>query len=390
MQAASVAISGFTSVLFLPGAGEGTSDSSGIGDAAPPESEGSASIPGPGVAMLAGMLARLGVSCTAQLESGLDTAGIGLRKAIEACGPALRAQWRPTSTGQTPIMTVASGLESHPNWATLSSGSDFCYEGLPTREPASRAIGVWCYPAAGIGRSQAKEDAFALRMAAARERGTTQVLLLGPPSAQRESGEPWQDWLRPLLAHTDVLCAQADALLETLDPAAALALSRTGSIRDSPSWLTGGILHDLSGYLLSCGVGVAVLGLAGHGVYLRSHPDSGRVSFVRKLAPDDRVAAHLANWTERDILIPPFEIEVANRYASADALCAGVVASLVRGLNPEEAIRMTAAVMGFAGESANALESMAAWDVVQARVDGGWAQGRCEIDLSGWSDGEEI
>ncbi|MCC6263769.1 MAG: hypothetical protein IT169_09350 [Bryobacterales bacterium] len=390
MKSASIAISGFTTVLLLPGADARAADLPGTdAEALPAAITCSAMVAGPGVAMLAGMLARLGVPCAAQLESGVDAEGLWLRKVIESSFPNLSAHWRPAPSGHTARMVATSDFDSHLESTSSFSGSDFCFEDLPTRQPASRALGVWCYPAAGIGNSSAREDAFALRMAAARERGTTQVLLLGAPLAQREHGGAWQSWLRPLLACADVLCARADTLLETLDPVAAAELSRAGKLRDLPSWLTGGILHDMSGYLLDCGVGLTVLSLAGHGVYLRSNRDSSQLAFTRKFAPDDRFAAHLAEWTERDILIPPFQIDARNRYASADALCAGVVTSLVRGLIPEEAIRMTAAVMGFAAESADAVESMPSWDVARARVDGGWAQGRCGIDLSGWSDSQE-
>ncbi len=387
MQPASAAISGFTSVLTLEHARLSATCSADITtNALLAEGINSKMVAGPGVALLAGMLTRLGISCSAQLECAVDAPGILLRHVMERCGPGLRTNWRSSATGHTNTLTVNNWLDAQPALTSPFEGSDFCLEGLPILEPASRAMGIWCYPASGVGRSRTRESAFRARMVAAEERGTTQIMLLGAPLAQREGGEPWQEWLRPLLRHTDVLCAQADALLETLDPEGALELSRAGTLHDLPAWLTGRILHDMSGYLMDCGVGVAVIDLAGHGVYLRSNRDSSRVAFVRKFAPDDRVAAHLANWTERDMLIPPFAVEVANRYASSDALCAGIVTSIVHGLTPGEAIRMTAAVMGFAAESVNPIESVDRWDVVQARVEGGWAQGHCLIDLSGWSD----
>ena len=386
MHSPRVSIGGFTTVLVLPQTGA----SSGVGTGGIPETSLKSGnhrdvMVGPGVAMLSGLLARLGIACTAHLERGRDASGILLRELIENIGPTLHPQWHPSPSGDTVTMALGNGPDRQPTLTSAFRGSDFRDKGLHACEPAPRTIRVWCYPASAIGCSRRNEAEFASGMAAARGCGTTQVLLLGSPFTQREGDEPWQDWLRPLLAHTDLLCAQADALVEILDPEAALELSRAGTFRELPCWLTGGILHSMSGYLLDCGVGVVVIGLGDHGVYLRSNQESSRVTFVRKFAPDDRVAAHLANWTERDILIPPFEFEAANRYSSSDAMCAGMIASLLHGLAPEEAIRMTAAIMGFAGEAADPVQSMVAWDAVQARVDDGWPQGRCRIDLSGWS-----
>jgi sugar/nucleoside kinase (ribokinase family) len=223
-------------------------------------------------------------------------------------------------------------------------------------------------------------------MASAAEDGVTQVLLLDRPPGPRGNGEPWQTWLTGVLPYTDILCAQADSLAELMDPQGTRHLAEDGRLHNLPAWLTGGILHDLSGFLLAHGVGCVALGLRDEGVYVRTNSDSNRVAFVRKFAPDDQIAAHLAAWTERDMLIPPFASEPANRYSGTDALAAGMVGSLLRGLTPGEAMRMAAAVVAFAGESVAPLDSMDSWEVVTARVEGGWEQGHCRIDLSGWSD----
>src|SRR5690606_14528318 len=177
-------------------------------------------VAGPGVALLAGMLTRLGIACTAQLECAVDAPGILLRRLMERRAPVLKANWRSSPTGHTNTLTVNNWLDTQPALTDPFKASDFCLEGQPILEPASRAIGIWCYPASGVGSSRTRESVFQTQMVATRERGTTQIMLLGAPLVQREGGEPWQEWLRPLLLHTDVLCAQADALLETLDPEA--------------------------------------------------------------------------------------------------------------------------------------------------------------------------
>src|SRR5690606_16645939 len=136
-------------------------------------------VAGPGVALLAGMLTRLGISCTAQLEGAVDAPGILLRHLMERCGPVLKANWRSSATGHTNTLTVKNWLDAQPALTGPFEGSDFCTEGLPILEPASRAMGIWCYPASAIGSSRTRESAFRAQMVAAEERGTTQILLLG-------------------------------------------------------------------------------------------------------------------------------------------------------------------------------------------------------------------
>jgi sugar/nucleoside kinase (ribokinase family) len=340
---------------------------------------------GPGAALLGGLLARLGFPADARMEWGEDDAARVLREAAAVASPFLRVSARPTADNRTAHCRLDSWL-APPAGTAVGHGEAFAAEDLPGVEIRSRTVAIWCYPPAMLCGSISAERAFAARMASAAEHGVTQVLLLDRPPGPRENGESWQAWLTGVLPYTDILCAQADSLAELMDPQGTRQLAEDGRLHDLPAWLTGGILHDLSGFLLAHGVGCVALGLRDEGVYIRTNSDSNRVAFVRKFAPDDQIAAHLATWTERDMLIPPFAFEPANRYSGTDALAAGMVGSLLRGLTPGEAIRMAAAVVAFAGESVAPLDAMDSWEVVNARVEGGWEQGHCRIDLSGWSD----
>lgn len=276
-------------------------------------------------------------------------------------------------------------VELRPERDADSIGPTALVDLLPPLETPSKALGVWCHPTACLWQHREQEATFADHVEAAQRAGVSQIFLLGAPDHPRAGGEPWQEWLRPLLPFAAVLCAQADHLLQTLDPDSASTLAETGALEQLPRWLNGGILHDLSNYLMSCGAGVVLIGLREHGVYLRTNPNSERVSFIRKFAPGDHIAAHLAMWTERDMLIPPFEIAGAGDRSSVDALAAGFIASILHGLTPGEAIRMGAAVSASAAETEHPYESMPLWEAVEARVEGGWPQGHCGLDLGGWS-----
>lgn len=297
---------------------------------------------GPAAAVLAGVLTRLGIPTEARLDPGGDFLG--------------------------------SSLLANP---------------LPLLESPATTLGVWCHPTACLWQHRKKEEAFAAHVDTAERAGVTQIFLLGAPKHPRSGGDPWQEWLRSLLPYAAVLCAQADHLLQTLDPESANNLAETGALEQLPRWLNGGILHDLSSYLMSCGAGVVLIGLREHGVYLRTNPNSERVSFIRKFAPDDHIAAHLAMWTERDMLIPPFEVGGTRSSHSVNALGAGLIGSILHGLTPGESIRMAAAVSAFAAEANHPFDFVPPWEVVEARVESGWPQGHCGLDLSGWSDRDD-
>lgn len=386
MQAPRIALSGFTSVISVaPPRASATCVAETPDHGLLAQDSQSPCCAGPGVALLGGMLARLGFPADARMEWGEDEYGHILSEAVAVGSPLLKVYSRATADRRTVHCRLDSWV-ALPVGHAVANGEGFAGDDLPGAQVDARTVAVWCYPSAMLCGNSSAERAFEARMASAAQRGVTQVLLLDCPPAPRETGEPWQTWLSRLLPYTDILCAQADSLAELLDPQGTRPLAEDGRLHDLPAWLTGGILHDLSGFLLAHGVGCVVLGLRDEGVYIRTNADSNRVAFVRKFAPDDQIAAHLAAWTERDMLIPPFAIDRANRYADTDALGAGIVASLLRGLTPGEAIRMAAAVVAFAAESVSPLGVMDSWEVVQARVEGGWQQGHCRIDLSGWSD----
>lgn len=387
MHAARISLSGFTSVISVNAPrtailcmAEGT-EMSLLGEEFRHRHHA-----GPGVALLGGLLARLGFPAHARMEWGNDEAAAILRDTAAAGSPLLQVHPSNTPNRRTPSCHIASWQDFSVSEVSSHQGSAFAAEDFPGSEPRSRMVGVWCYPHWLLSGEATAEDMFQARMASTAESGTTQLLILGPPFANRRNGEPWQPWLVRLLPFTEILCAQADDLVALLDEDSTRQWKEDGRLHDLPSWLTGGILHHLSSFLLSCGVGCVVLGLRDDGLYLRTNADSNHVAFVRKFAPDDQVAAHLASWTDREILIPPFAVEPRNRYAATDALAAGVLGSLVRGLTPEDTVRMAAAVVGFAAEAEDPMQVLDSWDVIQARVDGGWQQGHCRIDLTGWSD----
>ena len=346
---------------------------------------------GPGVALSGGILARLGFEATAEVAVGDDALAESLVAQLRSLSPNLLLLDRRLPGTATNEYTIRSPRDPAASLAIPHRPSAPSIPELPLGEGASRSVGVWCYPASLVWQDDGEEERLSGLMADYAEHGVTQVLELGlldldRPGGVRRNGGPWQEWLRPLLPFTDVLCVQGDDLLKLLDPESARSFSEQGTLHDIPMWLTGRILHEMSGFLLSCGLGVAVIGLREHGVYFRSNPNSDRVTFARKFAPDDQVASHLAMWTDRDMLIPLFECEHGNTYSATDALTAGIVAAIVGGMSPGDALRFAAAVVSFCLEAADPLSKIPLLDVVKARVDGGWTQAHCGLDLRGWSD----
>ncbi len=259
---------------------------------------------------------------------------------------------------------------------------------LPPLEECRGALGMWS-GAEHCETSQVDGD-FLLpaKLEKWEDTGLTRAVALGGPGASLSARDISHSWLRACAPNTEILCGQADHLLSYLDPKAAASLSAKGQLTQLSQWLNGSLLHEMAGFLLELGAGVVVIGLREQGVYLRTHADGNRVAFARRFAPDGSVAAYLAEWVDREMLVPLFEAERQNTFSATDAIAAGIAASLLAGQTPGDLLLSIAAVATLAGESRNPLDGMAPWEVVQARVEGGWIQSHCRIDLSGWGEDE--
>ena len=80
---------------------------------------------------------------------------------------------------------------------------------------------------------------------------------------------------------------------------------------------------------------------------------------------------------------------VAGTTGAGDAAIAGFLASLAKGLPPEDALTMAVAVGACCVEEPDATSGVRSWDATAERVKGGWRRARATVPEGGWSCGPD-
>ncbi|MGL4648729.1 MAG: carbohydrate kinase family protein, partial [Caldilineaceae bacterium] len=155
---------------------------------------------------------------------------------------------------------------------------------------------------------------------------------------------------------------------------------RAEAMRRGEALLEADWLHEVSGRLLSMGAGIVLLKLGDKGAYLRTSTDPARIAGLGAAAP-----VAVASWTGRELYSPCFQVQVAGTTGSGDATVAGLLAALLKGATPEEALTAAVAVGAHSVEAPDATSGITPWATVQTRVAGSWAQHEPALDVAEWS-----
>ncbi len=151
--------------------------------------------------------------------------------------------------------------------------------------------------------------------------------------------------------------------------------------RADRSAATGSLLSKLAGRLLDWGAAAVGLKLGDQGLYLRTTGDRGRLAQLgeRAALPDPDA------WLARELLAPCFAADVAGTTGAGDCTIAGLLAGLIHGLGPEQAMTAAVAVGACCVEQADATSGVPGWSVVQARVESGWERLAVSLPLGDWT-----
>jgi sugar/nucleoside kinase (ribokinase family) len=215
----------------------------------------------------------------------------------------------------------------------------------------------------------------AAMMASVRALGVTASLDLSQPDPTTEAGRvDWPALLAQTLPHVDLFAPNVDEVTWMFDRPRAEAIRSGASAVDLP------LLRRLTTRLLEMGAAVVMLKLGDKGAYLRTCSDPQRVAAMGRAAPADPGV-----WTGCELYVPCFQVQVAGTTGSGDATVAGLVAALLRGDAPHEALAAAVAVGAHSVEAPDAASGIPPWPQVQARVDGGWPQHPPAFDTQGWA-----
>ena len=182
------------------------------------------------------------------------------------------------------------------------------------------------------------------------------------PAADHPSGQAdWRGILRACLPAVDIFVPSIEEILFMLRPADHARWGGEIIARMTPAYLA-----DLARELLDLGVGIAGFKLGERGLYLCATDDEPRLSFLSALAQSPTSWAGVASWQ------PAFQVQVAGTTGAGDAAYAGLIASLIRGLDYESCARMACAVAACNIESADATSGVRSWAATQARLASDW------------------
>jgi sugar/nucleoside kinase (ribokinase family) len=129
--------------------------------------------------------------------------------------------------------------------------------------------------------------------------------------------------------------------------------------------LTSDYLSALARELLDMGSVIVGFKLGEFGMYLESS-DASQFERLRCLPID------VKSWARARVWSPAFQAKVVGAVGAGDSAYAGLLAAMLRGMNPLEAIRWACAVGACNVEAADAISGLRSWQDTQARIDMGW------------------
>lgn len=171
----------------------------------------------------------------------------------------------------------------------------------------------------------------------------------------------WRAVLARTLPHVDVFIPSIEEIL--------FMLHRD----DYEAWdgtleqhLTRDYLRALADEVLGMGVAIAGFKLGALGLYLKVSDSTQRLAALSRLPIEQ------THWRGFEAYHPAYQVQVVGTTGAGDCCYAGLIASLVRGLSPHDALDMAAAVGACNVEATDATSGVRSFEATQARLRAGW------------------
>jgi sugar/nucleoside kinase (ribokinase family) len=188
------------------------------------------------------------------------------------------------------------------------------------------------------------------------------------PDENGESGRvDWAGFLANVLPQVDIFLPSLDELLFIFDRDAFRSRWRLQTSRDFQR------VTRIAEQVLSLGASILLIKMGAAGLYLRT-------GSVDSLLKNSRLSWGHA-WADREIRAPSFDVEVAGTTGAGDAAIAGMLAGVLCGEPPEEAITLAAAAGACVVERAESIRGVRSLTEIRARIGSGW-QRRKNLDLT--------
>lgn len=212
-------------------------------------------------------------------------------------------------------------------------------------------------------------------MRLAREAGAATSLDMAFPDPSSPAGRaPWLEILGSALPYVDIFQPSIEELLFMLrrQQYEDLLQQTRGRILDA---LTPALLHDVSSQLLDMGTKIVALKLGDRGFYLRTSAIAAAIG---------RLPLDASAWADVEVWAPCFRVQVVGTTGSGDATIAGLLAAMLRGFSPRQAVNMAVAVGACNVEAADATSGIRTWEDTLARLAAGWPRLPLDLHSAGW------
>ena len=203
----------------------------------------------------------------------------------------------------------------------------------------------------------------------ARSHGALTSLDMTLPDPESSAGRTdWNAYLTRVLPSVDFFVPSVEELLYMCDR------PRFDALSAGPGGIVGSItlaeVAALCDRPLARGVSAVLVKLGERGAYLRT---SGKGLEGR------------TGWAKRELYSPVFTVpKVAGTTGAGDSTIAGFLASIYRGLPPEDALTTAVAVGGCCVEAPDAVSGVRSWDDTSERVRAGWKRAQPSFSEPGW------
>lgn len=221
----------------------------------------------------------------------------------------------------------------------------------------------------------------------AKETGVTTALDMSLPDPTSESGKVnWKKVLEGLLPYVDIFLPSGEEALFMLRRETYDKLAQRSKGSEMLDEMDAELLDSVASEILELGSKVAVVKLAHRGMFLRT-AGKDRLGEIGKAACGDVDA-----WSNRQLWEEAFYVEkVASATGSGDSSIAGFLSAYLRGLSPEDCLKVGCCVGGQNVQVMDAVSGIKTWDQTQAMIKT-WEKRRQDITAEGWryDDGARV
>jgi sugar/nucleoside kinase (ribokinase family) len=331
--------------------------------------------PGGTVSNVGLALSRLGAPVRLVGKVGDDHFGRILLALYEAVAPAL-AQGMIVAGGEATSYSVVISPPGSDRIFLHCSGANHTFSAadLLSRTFAGAAILHFGYPPLMRGMYRDGGADLTAIMREARRSALFTSLDMALPDPASEAGQvDWRTLLRRVLPFVDAFLPSIEETLFMLDRPRYDALRAQYGMAGVIAGVDAALLARLSDELLAWGARLVGLKLGDQGFYLRT---AGELAQTPLLDP--------AEWASRELLVPCFQTAVAGTTGAGDVTNAGLLAALLTGMPPDQAVRSAVAVGAYSVEQVDATSGVPRWEAAQRRLQTDWASCRVRMPLPDW------